>query len=107
MSPIILDLGYIEMFLRPLALALLKSGGQLIVMAAREAIIATVNDPSLVSNDQKRAAAVAIVGTKLAAEGIPIVKSNINAAIEAAYTEWKELNARPPSWADLERGGNG
>lgn len=68
---------------------ILSNGGRTLLAIAASAVTAVANDPSLLTNADKRSAAMSTAAAALAAAGIQAGESAISAAIEAAVSAMK------------------
>ena len=76
------------------AKTIVEGGGTILLAAAGSAIAQVAADPSIVSNSEKRDAAIKAVIANMAAQGIALAETAALNAIQAAYSNIKAgLNA--------------
>lgn len=78
-------------FFRPLAIVLLSQVGPVLMEAATSAVTAAASMPIGTTGAQRREMAVGIAQGIIAAKGIEVMGSTINACVELAYTKLKSV----------------
>lgn len=81
--------GYLAGVLQPFLENIAKNGGQLLMDVAYDAVKAVQNDPSILSNSQKRDAALDIILNRMKNEGVAVATSAANGALEAMLAKLK------------------
>ena len=76
-------------FIEPFVEILLTSAGQALAQSAMAAVTQVAKDPTLLTNDSKRNAALDMIRQDLINQGVAIGTSTINAALEAAVVHLK------------------
>jgi hypothetical protein len=76
-------------FLAPFVMIFLSGAGKALAASAMKAVAQVAADLSIISSDEKRQAAFKAITQELAAQGIELGTSVINAAIEAAVAKLK------------------
>ena len=86
-------LDQIQAWLAPAAKAIAINGGMALVAAAEKAVAAVAADPTILSDSDKRSAALDMILEDLKTQGIAIGLNAINIAIEAAVAAMKARQA--------------
>lgn len=84
------SLGIVGRFLSILFNDVIHKELELLLPIAEQVVVQVASDPSLVTNDSKRQAAISAIGSQIAAKQLQIAGSSINLAIELSYQKYKD-----------------